>query len=858
MNAAQLAQTHESLEEIGALNGDNCERILTAFLSLGGAPQARDWTRLMISVARGRPSELPYLLECVRSVIVGGDWRGSEVVEVLHCMAITSYKDTQILKTLGKGLRAKILAERSASQKLKLSTAAITHMSAIRTMLVIMEELLNDVTELLRSNVATSIQIHQILSALVRQDEKLITRPSRGGYRELVALCEDQWCRLATTEKLSERAFLSTTVLFAEVARGALTERLSLLVLDWAAEGSRIPRLNVLDAIQLTGLLSKICNSTDAGDTERSADLIDAVYDHASHELNLRDWPPSEFSVFVSNLASAGDCGLYDAEGLSHTISLHVQRKGHGYDCRHLTLVTDALSKLSNRVQDVNSLGPLWHEISERLLVFQAKQLLAIGVAMSKFTAETVTAIQYRNFPTLTGAFLNDANLLSSLDTCSRVDLIASWSRVGGLTGSLLEAVATGITGSTTFKKPGEVQTFASSSVRDASRVLFSLYCINLHSLTRNTGPNTQALVRHCRNSLEAEAPFSRSIAPEDLVRAMISLCASSVLSEASSSCRADLVAYSAFETLIRIHFKWLVQFLDDGGPSRSMFTMALAWLSPIKMIEKEEVLTDALTMSRLLDILRELNIPVEPTSVKSLKSSGMGADELTMEEQSIYRRLGSKGLAMVSSPPFTIRLATTQMVAIEILSDREVLGQREDLVAWTKIRLSLLLNRGWKIVMIRPSERKGLVNADSLYELALNKLQSVAMKLSLAIGAVACLVGVQALPVKSANTRVSFSGVEGDEDEAEDYGAPSAIRVLSSPPDTPLRGILRNGPRSQPGRGRHKVTFKDVKEKQARLSCKNCADPLPGHHRDDKDDASSSMAVFPQRPRPSAIRLRH
>lgn len=35
------------------------------------------------------------------------------------------------------------------------------------------------------------------------------------------------------------------------------------------------------------------------------------------HRLCLREWKASEFAVFVSQLAAAGDAGLYDAEGLS-------------------------------------------------------------------------------------------------------------------------------------------------------------------------------------------------------------------------------------------------------------------------------------------------------------------------------------------------------------------------------------------------------------------------------------------------------------------------------------------------------------------------------------------------------------
>ncbi|KAF4722680.1 hypothetical protein FOZ63_021681 [Perkinsus olseni] len=631
-------------------------------------------------------------------------------------MAISSYKDPVILRALSKRLRSSILAERNLSHRLQLATSAISYMSAIRTMVTTMEELLNDVEQLLRTETASTIQIHQILSAMVRQDDRLFSRPSRSGYRELVQLCEDQWCHATATTDLTERAFLSTMALFAEISRDAFSERLVQLILSWSMETDRVARLNNLDSIQLSGLLSRICGSNDSHEAEvvgKAADMIDAVYDHACHELNLREWTPSEFSIFVSRLAAAGYTGLYDAEGLSHTISLHVQRHGHEYDCRHLTLVTEALSKLSSRVQEANALGPLWHEISSRLTVFQAKQLLTIGIAMSKFTRDTVTAIQYRNFPSLTGAFLKDGTLLASLDTCSRVSLISAWSRVGALTGSLLEAVASGITDSASFKHP----------IRDASRILFSLYCINLHSLMRNAGPSTQALVRHCRESLEAEAPFAPSIAPEDLVRVLISICASSVISSPTTASGADLVARSALEALAKFHYKWLMDFLGEGGPSRSMFTMAAAWLAEGGFSGDCQGMMDEGTKSRLTDLLAELNVPEIATPIDLPVEGHYGSDALTMQEQSIYRRLGVNAVAMVPTPPFTVRLATRQGVAIEVLGEREVLGQREDLVAWTRIRLTLLANRGWKVVLLRPSERLGMKNADSLYELALRKI---------------------------------------------------------------------------------------------------------------------------------------
>ncbi|KAF4755566.1 hypothetical protein FOZ62_016716 [Perkinsus olseni] len=681
MTGAQLAQTYEGLQEMGAIDEDNAERILTSFLSITSGLVARDWTRLMVAVARARPQDLPHLLECAHSLISHTQWGSArELVEVLHSMAISSYKDPVILRALSKRLRSSILAERSSSHRLQLATSAISYMSAIRTMITTMEELLNDVEQLLRTEAATTIQIHQILSALVRQDDRLISRPSRSGYRELVQLCEDQWCRATATTDLTERAFLSTMALFAEVSRDAFSERLVQLILSWSMETDRVARLNNLDSIQLSGLLARICGSNDSHGAEvvgKAADMIDAVYDHACHELNLREWKPSEFSIFVSRLAAAGDAGLYDAEGLSHTISLHVQRHGHEYDCRHLTLVTEALSKLSSRVQEANALGPLWHEISSRLAVFQAKQLLTIGIAMPKFTRDTVTAIQYRNFPSLTGAFLKDGTLLASLDTCSRVSLISAWSRVGALTGSLLEAVASGITDSASFKHP----------IRDASRILFSLYCINLHSLMRNAGPSTQALVRHCRESLEAEAPFAPSVAPEDLVRVLISICASSVISSPTTASRADLVARSALEALAKFHYKWLMDFLGEGGPSRSMFTMAAAWLAEGGFSGDSLGMMDEGTKSRLADLLAELNVPERATPIDLPVQGHYGSDALTMQEQSIYRRLGVNAVAMVPTPPFTVRLATRQGVAIEVLGEREVLGQREDLVAWTRIR---------------------------------------------------------------------------------------------------------------------------------------------------------------------------
>ncbi|KAF4709099.1 hypothetical protein FOZ63_028387, partial [Perkinsus olseni] len=400
MTGAQLAQTYEGLQEMGTIDEDNAERIMTSFLSITSGSDARDWARLMGPVARARPQDLPHLLECAQPLISDAQWGSArELVEVLHSMAISSYKDPVILRALSKRLRSSILAERSSAHRLQLATSAISYMSAIRTMITTMEELLNDVEQLLRTETATTIQIHQILSALVRQDDRLISRPSRSGYRELVQLCEDQWCRATATTDLTERAFLSTMAHFAEVSREAFSERLVQLTLSWSSETDRIARLNNLDSIQLSGLLARICGSGDSHEAEvvgKAADMIDAVYDHACHELNLREWTPSEFSIFVSRLAAAGDAGLYDAEGLSHTISLHVQRHGHEYDCRHLTLVAEALSKLSGRVQEANALGPLWHEISSRLAVFQAKQLLTIGIAMSKFTRDTVTAIQYR------------------------------------------------------------------------------------------------------------------------------------------------------------------------------------------------------------------------------------------------------------------------------------------------------------------------------------------------------------------------------------------------------------------------------------------------------------------------------
>ncbi|KAF4721235.1 hypothetical protein FOZ63_020990, partial [Perkinsus olseni] len=82
MTGAQLAQTYEGLQEMGAIDEDNAERILTSFLSITSGSEARDWARLMVAVARARPQDLPHLVECAQPLISDAQWGSArELVE---------------------------------------------------------------------------------------------------------------------------------------------------------------------------------------------------------------------------------------------------------------------------------------------------------------------------------------------------------------------------------------------------------------------------------------------------------------------------------------------------------------------------------------------------------------------------------------------------------------------------------------------------------------------------------------------------------------------------------------------------------------------------------------------------------
>ncbi|KAF4698361.1 hypothetical protein FOZ63_028792 [Perkinsus olseni] len=82
MTGAQLAQTYEGLQEMGVIDEDNAERIMTSFLSITSGSEARDWARLMAAVARARPQDLPHLLECAQPLISDAQWGSArELVE---------------------------------------------------------------------------------------------------------------------------------------------------------------------------------------------------------------------------------------------------------------------------------------------------------------------------------------------------------------------------------------------------------------------------------------------------------------------------------------------------------------------------------------------------------------------------------------------------------------------------------------------------------------------------------------------------------------------------------------------------------------------------------------------------------